>query len=98
MSKWRKKPVVIEAWQWLFSDKQEEEPEWITEADDIWPKQNGIKHEIPKKLPPFIRIKTLEGEHIASVGDFIIKGVKGEIYACKPDIFHMTYDPVKETV
>ncbi len=37
-------------------------------------------------------IKTLEGEHLASIGDFIIKGVKGEFYPCKPDIFHLTYD------
>ena len=39
-------------------------------------------------------IQTLEGEHHASVGDFIIQGVKGEIYPCKPDIFKMTYEPV----
>ena len=38
-----------------------------------------------------IIIKTLEGEHVASFGDFIIKGVKGEFYPCKPDIFKMTY-------
>lgn len=37
-------------------------------------------------------IKTLEGEHIASIGDFIIRGVKGEFYPCKPDIFELTYD------
>lgn len=39
-------------------------------------------------------IKTLEGEHLASVGDYIIRGVKGEYYPCKPDIFAMTYDRV----
>jgi hypothetical protein len=38
-------------------------------------------------------IATLEGQHIVSVGDFIIKGVKGEFYPCKPDIFEMTYEP-----
>ena len=41
-----------------------------------------------------MRIPTLEGEMIASVGDYIIRGVKGEFYPCKPDIFHMTYDIV----
>lgn len=37
-------------------------------------------------------IKTLEGEHIATIGDFIIKGVNGEFYPCKPDIFEKTYE------
>lgn len=40
-------------------------------------------------------IKTLEGEHIATIGDYIIKGVKGEYYPCKPDIFEMTYELIK---
>lgn len=40
-------------------------------------------------------IETLEGNHRASFGDYIIKGVKGEIYPCKPDIFEMTYEEVK---
>lgn len=39
-------------------------------------------------------IPTLEGDHVASPGDFIIRGVKGELYPCKPDIFAMTYEPV----
>ena len=39
-----------------------------------------------------LTIRTLEGEHFASVGDYIIKGIKGEFYPCKPDIFHATYD------
>jgi len=42
-----------------------------------------------------INIKTLEGDHSASWGDFIIKGVKGEFYPCKPDIFELTYSEVK---
>ncbi len=41
-------------------------------------------------------IETLEGDHIVSSGDWIITGVKGEHYACKPDIFEMTYEPVEE--
>jgi hypothetical protein len=42
-------------------------------------------------------IKTLEGLMMASKGDFIIRGIKGEYYPCKPDIFHLTYDEVFET-
>ena len=41
-------------------------------------------------------ISTLEGEMTVSIGDWIIKGIKGEIYPCKPDIFEATYEPVKE--
>ena len=41
-------------------------------------------------------IKTLEGNHLASVGDYIIKGVQGEFYPCKPDIFEQTYEEVQE--
>lgn len=40
-------------------------------------------------------IKTLEGEHVATIGDYIIRGVKGEFYPCKPDIFEATYEPVE---
>jgi len=43
---------------------------------------------------PKIKIETLEGPMYASVGDYIIKGIKGEFYACKPDIFELTYDKV----
>lgn len=42
----------------------------------------------------YLIIQTLEGQHIADKGDFIIRGVKGEFYPCKPDIFHMTYTPI----
>jgi hypothetical protein len=40
-------------------------------------------------------IDTLEGSHLVTPGDYIITGVKGEYYPCKPDIFHMTYEPVE---
>ena len=43
---------------------------------------------------PKIKIETLEGPMFASLGDYIIKGIKGEFYACKPDIFELTYDKV----
>ena len=43
-----------------------------------------------------LRIPTLEGDMFANIGDFIIKGIRGEFYPCKPDIFHATYVLVKE--
>lgn len=55
---------------------------------------------VPKHLrneePDGLHILTLEGDHLASVGDYIVKGLKGEFYPCKPDVFGMTYDEVEE--
>jgi len=94
MSKYRKKPVVIDAFQWTGGPDQTEDPQWCVDAI--------IKGDVELHLPgfseegePYLIIKTLEGDHKANVGDYIIKGVKGEIYPCKPDIFEMTYDPFK---
>jgi hypothetical protein len=83
--KYRKKPVVIEAFQYLDA-MPEAPPPWAHEASD-----NGVL---------FVRdnewyIKTLEGEHHVSNGDWIIQGVKGELYPCKSDIFDASYEPVE---
>lgn len=87
--KYRKKPVVIEAVQ-HFNDMGTRTaviPVWLTEAC-----MNGTV--FARGEDTFI--KTLEGEHRVSDGDFIIRGVKGELYPCKPDIFDATYEPVTE--
>lgn len=84
--KYRKKPVVIEAEQW-----KGEFPNKLNV--NIWPvpeKNRCEKCGIP--LEAHGRVKTLEGYHIACPGDWIITGVKGEHYPCKPDIFEMTYE------
>lgn len=86
MAQFRKKPVVIEAFQ-HFSDlgtRIAEFPHWLIIAcgdGTIYVKQGETY------------IKTLEGDHHVSEGDWIIRGVKGELYPCKPDIFAATYDP-----
>lgn len=79
--KYRKKPIVIEAWQWTgnFADA----PTWI--------KEGAVSEDVNSLL----RVVTLEGEMYASLGDFVIKGIQGEIYPCKPDIFIATYDPAE---
>jgi hypothetical protein len=84
MAKFRKKPVVIEAVQFVGTNYQE-----IFDfcKDASW-------HEVTKNT---LWILTLEGGHIASLGDFIIKGVKNEFYPCKPDIFEQTYEAVDAT-
>jgi len=96
MGRYRKKPVVIEAWQWLFSDEQEECPEWVNAAAIKWPEQGSLCFEPNHSYGARISICTLEGVMCAVPGDFIIQGVQGEIYPCKPDIFEQTYELVHE--
>jgi len=78
MGMYRKKPVVIEAREWTGGNAVSL-MDWIGEAAY----QDG----------PVLVIRTLEGDHEASLGDMIIKGIKGEFYPCKPDIFAETYEP-----
>lgn len=88
MPQFRKKPVVIEAWCNTEDEpNRSATPEWIRDAANegtIW--WSGGYH-------GHFTIKTLEGEMRADYGDWIIRGVKGELYPCKPDIFAATYDP-----
>lgn len=90
MPKFRKKPVEIEAFRFVIplADSPEEMPMWLHAAF-----REGKIH-FQGGDEPYLTIKTLEGDHRASVGDWIIRGVKGELYPCKPDIFAQTYDPV----
>ena len=83
MAKYRKKPVVIEAIQWTGDN--------LKECLDFM-KFSNRAHTVHKDK---IIIHTLEGKMKASVGDFIIKGVSGEFYPCKPDIFEKTYEKVE---
>lgn len=98
--KYRKKPVVIEAIQWNgqnhremfdFLTNYEKTNEYMSASGENF----YIDHE---KVSGGLIIKTLEGEHIAAIGDYIIKGVKGEFYPCKPDIFEQTYEKVGKRV
>lgn len=94
MSKFRKKPVVIEAFKWTGGPDQTEDPEWIDAAI----KAKTVRFENVRTKEVCLLIDTLEGTHRANQGDYIIQGVKGELYPCKPDIFEMTYEPVVEQV
>jgi hypothetical protein len=97
VSRFRKKPVVVEAvrydgtkasfdfiWDWM--ERETGEP-------DGGPNQG---YEGTEESPGCFGIVTLEGKMTASAGDVIIRGVKGEFYPCKPDIFAATYEPVGE--
>lgn len=91
MPSFRKKPVVIEAFRFSIDVPHR----WWKEAVDsgkanVWNAPLG---------PPFAQeqsatIETLEGQMRALRGDWIIRGIKGELYPCKPDIFEATYEPV----
>lgn len=85
--KYRKKPVIIEAIQ--FEDNSDR----IIEIHEFMG-GDTIRVNYEDKDNPYLKIETLEGIMKASVGDYIIKGVNGEFYPCKPDIFEKTYKRV----
>jgi hypothetical protein len=78
--KYRKKPIVIEATQWFKHGDHPKVEVEFSESEDV----------------ALGWISTLEGGHVVTPGDFIITGIKGEHYPCKPDIFEATYEKVEE--
>ena len=93
MTKYRKKPVVVEAVRWTGSNLEEIRnfvgSDLIEDCVELF----DIKRTL-KKMLVGIAIDTLEGTMIVDYGDYIIKGVQGELYPCKPDIFEQTYEEV----
>lgn len=83
---YRKKPIVVEAWQFTNENKDRVYHTLLEQQMNIQPSCRDGK--------PALLIPTLEGEMTANLGDYIIKGVNGEFYPCKPDIFEKTYEPV----
>ncbi|TNE62196.1 MAG: hypothetical protein EP341_00345 [Sphingomonadales bacterium] len=94
--KYRKKPVVIEAFQ-MTKERRLDNSDWPAWLGAAW---NGNRDEtgtiqradMSAELPDQLEIVTLEGNHIVSWDDWIIKGVQGELYPCKPEIFAATYE------
>ena len=93
--KYKKKPVIIEAIQWT-GENLKEVLDFTGKADNFEKYFKSFE-----QYPDFVRsdgntfkIFTLEGVMLASVGDFIIRGIHGEHYPCKPEIFEMTYEKV----
>jgi hypothetical protein len=85
MPRFRKKPVVIEAVRWENRKIVcPPGPVWLAEAEE-----RGVV----QLAGDVLHIETLEGTMQAQPGDWIIRGVKGELYPCKPDIFEATYEP-----
>lgn len=91
--KYRKKPVVVDAIQWTGYNPTEIKA-LAGDAAEVYIHDAAWTAGV---APPLVEITifTLEGHMKASVGDYIIKGVCGEFYPCKPDIFEQTYEPVE---
>ena len=87
MAKYRKKPVAIEAYMWQTELGNNRLMNWLS--------QNGVDIKGWTFFDDYLLIPTLEGEMKASPNDFIIIGVAGEVYPCKPDIFEQTYEEVQ---
>ena len=88
MGFYKKKPVTIQAFKWTADWEQTEDLNWMQEALD-----EGVAWLNNAGTPDVkLEIKTLEGVMTASRGDYIIRGIKGEIYPCKSDIFEATYE------
>ena len=87
--KYRKKPVVVEAVQFTGTINNLEELSNFIDNQDLI-----ISYENPKCA--VIKLQTLEGQMIALLGDYIIKGIQGDFYPCKPDIFEQTYEKERE--
>ena len=94
--KYKKKPVVIEAIQWNGQNAKQI-LEFMGQKVDLSSQiaQDSF-YDYELSLQNGWKITTLEGGHIASINDFIIKDIKGKFYPCKPDIFSLTYDKVEE--
>ena len=86
VKKFVKKPIIVEAIQWTGKN-EDEVMKFVSQhcfITDNYPNQKTLI------------INTLEGDHVASVDDWIVKGVKGEFYPVKPDVMEQTYDVVSE--
>ena len=90
MTRYRKLPVEVEAWQIVEGDLRKIAPDWLRAAMDggtvqVFGKMFGVE---------YVKIETREGTMRGNRGDWIVRGVEGELYPVKPDIFAKTYEPV----
>ena len=99
--KFRKKPIIIEAFQMTVERRNNnvDWPEWLHEAWNKTKLEVGGLYKIGRfddadESAQKLFIKTLEGAMVVGWGDWIIRGVNGELYPCKPDIFEKTYEEV----
>ena len=98
MPKYRKLPVVIEAFQ-MTEERRWDNSEWPDWLHEAWNKPSGVAGSlwIDPNDPTLSKliVSTAEGVYSITWDDYIIQGVKGELYPCKPDIFEATYEKVE---
>lgn len=92
--KYRKLPVSVEALEWTGENLAEME-RFLGCGLITAPSYDGAGFLVEYNQQMHLMIRTLEGDHRANVGDYVIKGIKGEFYPCKPDIFEATYSKVE---
>lgn len=95
MSRWRKKPVVVDAWQFMPAGQCEKLPTWIDRGwfcEEIGPESERT---IDHCGTPYMLIPTPGGSLRADLTDWIIRGVKGDVYPCKADVFAASYEPAR---
>lgn len=85
VTKYRKKPVAIHAVRWVGTNRDE--------IEKLLHESNAAAVVYKGEHPDAVFIPTLEGEMRADMGDFIVRGIQGELYPCKPDIFRATNEP-----
>lgn len=91
MKKYRKKPLIVEAVQWT-GQNTEEIKTWSGNRIVSIPFSTSSPSKLFSPTRYCLQLRTLEGTMIIIIGDWIIKGIKGEFYGCKPDIFEQTYE------
>ncbi len=95
--KYRKKPVIIEAKRWYgTAEGATKIIQWVLDNGGT-ARYHDKDDDFPNELPSQLAIDTLEGTMLASPGDWIIQGVQGEFYPCKPDIFEATYEAMEDS-
>jgi len=94
VTRYRKKPIVVEAFQ-MTEARRSDSSEWPSWLNDAWNRTGEGALWIDTDDPDGLRLVlgTKEGVHRVSWNDWIIRGIEGELYACSPTIFAMTYEP-----
>ena len=93
MAKYRKKQVEIEAFKFYIDNMQDR---FMDKVSDNTVRLCNCDYKRYSIDEAYCLIETLEGTHKCNGGDYVIKGVKGELYPCKPDIFEMTYEEIND--
>ncbi len=97
MAKYRKRPIIIEAVQWTGTNENYRQMlDFAGLRIGPWGGYEGSPYILTIHEEQKLLIKTLEGPLFASLGDWVIRGIQGEFYPCKPDIFKASYELVEE--